>query len=509
MVKTDEGDRVKLSKSRLRWAAAAMGLAMVASLPAGLATAQPKQAHLGPTIKLVVAQKYIKVPQFGKFVFLDPGVYVAAFGSKLEFDVQRASYAKGLKMTEIFHTRSGGTIMRKLPSWMIAGWNGLARFVRMTVRDSHGKIVATRFLPFCPNGNPQRTNPNSPPGSPFPQQCSSDPFELGMVLGLQRGWAADPLGGFGGPFFGSGMNLKLKLGNYNVTANIVYAWRKVLGVSKGDDSAFVRFRVVKATNGCPFCASRQAKHVKALPGLPAVPTMKSPPKAELPDLRPLPSWGISVFNVKRKNHPVVTYLNFGATVWIGGNARLDVEGFRHNGSPTMRAYQYFWHDGRIVGRARAGTMGFDNKNGHNHWHFQQFAQYRLLKSNKSLVVRSQKVGFCIAPTDPVDLLLPHATWVPSFTGLSGACGSPNALWVQEMLPLGWGDTYFQFLAGQAFNITNLPNGTYYIEIIANPEHVLFETNTHNDISLRRVIIGGKPGHRTVRVPAFHGIDPER
>jgi hypothetical protein len=38
--------------------------------------------------------------------------------------------------------------------------------------------------------------------------------------------------------------------------------------------------------------------------------------------------------------------------------------------------------------------------------------------------------------------------------------------------------------------------------------VLRESNMRNDISLRRVILGGKPGHRTVRVPAWHGIDPE-
>src|SRR5215470_6645657 len=109
----------------------------------------------------------------------------------------------------------------------------------------------------------------------------------------------------------------------------------------------------------------------ALPRLPVVPRMKSPPRADLPDLAPLPSWGISVINIRRKNHPSVSWLNFGATVWIGGNARLDVEGFRHHGAATMQAFQYFWHDGRVVGRARAGTMGFDNKNGHNHWHFQQ------------------------------------------------------------------------------------------------------------------------------------------
>jgi hypothetical protein len=77
-----------------------------------------------------------------------------------------------------------------------------------------------------------------------------------------------------------------------------------------------------------------------------------------------------------------------------------------------------------------------------------------------------------------------------------------------MMPIGWGDTYEQFLPGQAFNITNLPNGTYYIEVIANPQKVLHETNYRNDVSLRKIILGGTPGHRTVKVPSVHGIDPE-
>ena len=55
----------------------------------------------------------------------------------------------------------------------------------------------------------------------------------------------------------------------------------------------------------------------------------------------------------------------------------------------------------------------------------------------------------------------------------------------------------------------MPNGTYYIEVIANPEKVLYETTTSNDISYRKIILGGTPGHRTVKVPPWHGIDPER
>jgi hypothetical protein len=43
-------------------------------------------------------------------------------------------------------------------------------------------------------------------------------------------------------------------------------------------------------------------------------------------------------------------------------------------------------------------------------HFEQFGRYALLNSAKSLVVHSHKQGFCIAPTDAVALLLPHAVW---------------------------------------------------------------------------------------------------
>lgn len=221
---------------------------------------------------------------------------------------------------------------------------------------------------------------------------------------------------------------------------------------------------------------------------------------------PLPSWGISVSHTRAtKKARATDQLNFGATVWIGGHSPLDVEGFRSGGSPTMKAYQYFWRNGRVIGRARVETMGFA---GYNHWHFEQFAQYRLLTSAKTLVVRSHKEGFCIAPTDPVDLVLPGATWQPSSIGLNGQCGDPSALWVTEMLPVGWGDTYFQSVPGESFNITAVPDGTYYIEVIANPLRLLYETDTGNDVSLRKVVLGGTPGHRTVRVPAFHGIDPE-
>ena len=436
-----------------------------------------------------------------------------ALGSALQFDVQRAGYTKPLTITQVIRSASGGTVRQPLARWTLDGWNGLRGFLRVTVKSRSGAVMASRVMPFCPDSyNPQRATPDSPAQSPYPSQCSSStPFVLGTVWGLAKGWGVDPFSS--GFFFNSAISARLQVGKtYTVTMSIMPAWRAILHVTYRNSRATVKLQAVKPSQCNPCSFRRQARHSsRRSAGLAQqrVPTLASPPAAALPDLVPLPSWGIGVQNIaKTKRYPASSQLEFGATVSILGNGPLDVEGFATGNSPTMPAYQYFWRGNHVVGRVRAGTMGFDNAHGHKHWHFQQFAQYRLLSHNKSLILRSRKVGFCIAPTDAIDLLLPHATMVPSFSGFGGSCGSPSALWVQEMLPLGWGDTYFQSVAGQSFNITKVPNGVYYIEVIANPDRVLHETTYGNDISYRKIILGGTAAHRTVRVPAYDGIDPE-
>ena len=60
------------------------------------------------------------------------------------------------------------------------------------------------------------------------------------------------------------------------------------------------------------------------------------------------------------------------------------------------------------------------------------------------------------------------------------------------LPTGWGDTYFQTLPGQSLDITNVPNGTYYISVKANPAGRLFESDYTNNRQLRQIELGGTP-----------------
>ena len=491
-----------------RAAAPGFALAVAAATLAGPALAGTQGAAPGPVVKLVVAQNSITLPSFRGQVVLDPGVYVASLGSALQFDVQRASYTKPITLTQVIYNPGGGTTTRPLPASLLDGFNGLRDFVRLSVADTAGQVVASPRLLFCPNGTPQRAVPDSARTNPYPPGCGFDPFPKSLVMGLAKGWADDPAGFSFGFSFGSGPPIvRLAPGKYTVTATIAPQFVRLLHITAANATASVKLTVVKGRGCCAAAAPRTAPaHARPLAPLPRVPSLAHPPAAALPDLVPLPSWGIGAVHDRRSGRDL---LDFNATVWVGGNSPLDVEGFRSDGSPVMKAYQYFWRNGHVVGRARAGTMGFDSNTGHNHWHFEQFARYAQLDAAKNLAVASHKVGFCIAPSDPVNLLAPHATWQPPAIGFGNfTCGSPTALWVQEMMPVGWGDTYTQFAAGQAFDITSVPNGTYYIEVTANPQHILYESNTHNDVSLRKVILGGTPGHRTVKVPAWHGIDPE-
>lgn len=89
---------------------------------------------------------------------------------------------------------------------------------------------------------------------------------------------------------------------------------------------------------------------------------------------------------------------------------------------------------------------------------------------------------------------------------AGAAASTTATASAEPLDVGSGDTYIQSLPGQSFDVTGLPNGTYYIQVVANPEKRLFESSTSNNTSVRKVILGGTLHHRTVKVRPVNLVD---
>ena len=79
-----------------------------------------------------------------------------------------------------------------------------------------------------------------------------------------------------------------------------------------------------------------------------------------------------------------------------------------------------------------------------------------------------------------------------------------------MLSNGSGDTYHQYRRGQAFRIEDVPDGTYYIAVEANPFGALDEGDDTNNDSLREVRIGTnkRTGERWVKAIQV-GIIKER
>src|SRR5690242_286737 len=451
-----------------------------------------------PAVTLTAAQPVITVNRTSPVTFVDPGIFAVAHGSRLQFNVRRSSLTAPIRLTRVIRGPGGPAREVPLPSSLAAGFRGLRTFAVLTRRDSAGTVVATRRLTFCPDSfETQRAGPDSPQQSPFPQQgCATMPFTKSAVWGVQRGWGVEVSGT-------SNTQFHLKLGTYTMTETITAPFRTALDLPDATSSATVTVKVVKGPPQPGPAGEGRHPVSRTLPRLPAVRTMTDPPRAALPDMVPLPSWGVRLeIRHKNKHHPAVDHINFDATVAIDGNSSLDVQGFRSGTGPELHAFQYFFLHGKVIGRAPAGTMVFDSAPDEREWHFQQFAQYRLLDAGKSTAVRSHKEAFCIGSTDAYDLLRPGAVWQPNEFGLGGNCGQATALWVHEQLPLGWGDTYSQTFDGQNFNVTHLPNGTYYIEVIANPEKLIHETTMANNISLRKIILGGTPDHRTLRVPPF-------
>jgi hypothetical protein len=471
--------------------AAALLSAIVVSIPhAGLA-----QAVDPPTLRLFAPGDSVKVIRYGRGpVWLDTGAFIASQGGPFELRVGRSSYTSPISATQVI--RTGDSVQtRAVPADLLDGFNGLKDLLTIEISNVEGDVIRSKTLTWCPNGyERQRVSDQGPPIPTYPSGCPFNPFTKGMPMGIDEDWAVNV-------FETGGATFRLRDGIYQATVTVSEPHRQFFEIATEDATASFELVVKSRRTSCRKCGRHNHRSPASADRRTSVPTMEDPDPSILPDLLSLPSWGIYVDERKKG-----TFLTFGATVWVGGASSMVVEGFRRTNEEVMDAYQYFYQDGQPVGRAPVGEMEYDHRRGHNHWHFRQFVAYRLLDETRTEVVRSTKEAFCLAPTDALDLLMPGAVLNPDTTGLHTSCGSPNSIWIRETLPLGWGDTYHQTVPGQSFDISDLPNGRYYIEIEANPDHNLHEQDLDNNTELREITIRGKQGARWVEVPAWNGID---
>ena len=167
----------------------------------------------------------------GSPVYLDVGAYVASSGGAFRLKVTRASYGSPIRVSQAGRG--------ELPAWAGGSWDGLQRFIHYRVRDSGGNLVWSGSEPFCPDGfNLQRLDPSGPLNPTFPGFCGDNPFTLGAVWGIHRGWAVG--------VDDNAPSLPLKLGSYSSTVSIPPRWVKLFHIPAASARTTIAVQVVEA-----------------------------------------------------------------------------------------------------------------------------------------------------------------------------------------------------------------------------------------------------------------------
>ncbi|MEJ3747663.1 lysyl oxidase family protein [Actinomycetes bacterium KLBMP 9797] len=477
--------------------ALAVATATVSTVLALSSTAAPAGPRW-PGLELVATAPAVTVERpFGRArVSLDLGAAMLAGRSPFEIRVSRRSYHDPVVAAQVVRDH-GGVRTRPLGGDIVRDFGGFLDFFHVTLTDAAGATVLDAVQDFCPNGESTRLAPGGRPASPYPHACSTNPFALGSVWGVQAGWGTATTG----PLQQVDTSA-VPDGVYTARLEVTERYRRAFGIPAGAITVEVTLKTVPPK---PPVIEQPPPFAEARPTGPV-----TVPRHGRPDLVALPAWAVAVEGDSFGTPEVETErLTFAANVWNAGSAPLVIAGFRRTGEAVLDSFQYFYDAaGNRTGYAPVGAMEWDSKDGHKHWHFQDFAAYRLLDSDFREVVRGPKEAFCVANTDAIDLLVRDAEWQPENTDLHTSCGKEDTQAIRQVLSSGHGDTYANSAPGRAIDIANVPNGTYYIEVAANPQHRIHETDVDNNVSLRKVILSGTAGERTVLVPPYEMIDTD-
>src|SRR5687768_16051024 len=119
-----------------------------------------------------------------------------------------------------------------------------------------------------------------------------------------------------------------------------------------------------------------------------------------------------------------------------------------------------------LGRPR-DTSFFSYSSCHHHYHFEAYANYRLLDAAGGVAATGHKQAFCLM--DLIDLLgtcARGARYDCAFQGIQS----------------GWADAYVRTLDCQWIDITGVPAGTYTLEVHVNPDRVIEELDYENNVA---------------------------
>ena len=192
-----------------------------------------------------------------------------------------------------------------------------------------------------------------------------------------------------------------------------------------------------------------------------------------PNLVALPASELSVVIDSATSRP---NLRFSTMSWNNGTGPLELgAGAIDLNQLTRKVYQRVYLNDGTFNDYLAGDFVYHPE--HAHFHFEDYALYRLVPVNApgASERQSAKTTFCVMDTNK----MPNVPG-PAFA-VYATCGAE----IQGM-SIGWADRYGAHLAGQSFDVTNSPDGDYDLIINIDPRLRILESNESDNSSCVRI-----------------------
>jgi hypothetical protein len=200
-------------------------------------------------------------------------------------------------------------------------------------------------------------------------------------------------------------------------------------------------------------------------------------QALLPNLTALPAFDISA-GLDADGKPEI---RFAFRSWNSGLGPLELYA-GEIAQGRQNVYQRVYNDDDSYSDTLAGN--FEWHQGHNHFHFDDYAFYELPGGKGNAQRSSAKTSFCLMDTAPEDLSLPGAPSAPVYT----SCGNSD-----QGISVGFGDTYGSHLSGQEISLKNVKDGDYRLITTVDPQGSLLETDeTDNESCVLLHIVTSTP-----------------
>lgn len=186
--------------------------------------------------------------------------------------------------------------------------------------------------------------------------------------------------------------------------------------------------------------------------------------------------------------PGRTLLRLTTAVANIGTGALEIRGADINPDGSQDVFQRIYDDEGGFTDRFAGAFIFHES--HEHIHYEGFAQYSLHRITEGggvgeIVAGGNKTSFCLVDALSYDLSMPGAPSTAQYDECEAQIQGISA---------GWGDVYELFLPDQWIDVTEVPDGQYWLEVIVDPNDRLLESDeTNNVIRIQIDLIKGSGG----------------